>query len=136
MNSIRNTTGLHAFLLRVSFCTRRCRNCAKNLSQSELSSRFKHLSPRPLLNHLAQGLYYPPATRLRRSGTDPLLALVTKGVVTLSEKFRRRRRLRPRCRIRAIISSKLFRSRPQVLRRTKQMGYSRQHLSLYFSHRT
>lgn len=72
------------------------------------------------------------ATRLRRSGTDPLLALVTKGVV--SEKFRRRRL--PRCRIRAIISSKLFRSRPQVLRRTKQMGYSRQHLSLYFSHRT
>lgn len=74
------------------------------------------------------------ATRLRRSGTDPLLALVTKGVVTLSEKFHRRRL--PRCRIRAIISSKLFRSRPQVLRRTKQMGYSRQHLSLYFSHRT
>ena len=83
------------------------------------------------------------ATRLRRSGTDPLLALVTKGVVTLSEKFRRRRsrrrrrrRSRRRRRIRAIISSKLFRPRPQVLRRTKQMGYSRQHLSLYFSHRT
>ena len=53
-----------------------------------------------------------------------------------SRRSRRRRRPLRRCRIRAIISSKLFRPRPQVLRRTKQMGYSRQHLSLYFSHRT